>query len=322
MIRRMPTKRAIPFAVVLFSLFAAEPAAARLRCETLPKLLDSYTQAHIVHKRMTSELRARTVESYLRSLDPSKSIFLASEVAAIRKDSDRIFRETRGGNCGYLIDLQERVHGRYQLLEALVRGMVSRDDFALDPTIELVIDPEERGHPADDSARGELVRKLVHFQLSNLLASEEDEVEAKKRLIHRYELMTKRSSEVTDEDVYSNFVDAFARSLDPHSNYFSADAMEDFTIGMSLSLEGIGVALSSRDGYPVVEQIIPRRRDGPRQGARAERQDHRRRPGRRCGGGRGGHGAARRRAPDPRQEEQQGQAHGAPQEGEDRALQT
>ena len=132
-----------------------------------------------------------------------------------------------------------------------------REDFELDPTIELVIDPEDRGHPADDVKRSELVRKLVHFQLSNLLASEDDLGKARERLIHRYELMTKRSSEITEEDVLSSFLDAFARSLDPHSNYFSADAMEDFQIGMSLSLEGIGVALSERDGYSVVEQIIP-----------------------------------------------------------------
>ena len=254
---KLSRTRAIPFAIALFSVLAAGPAHARLRCDTVPKLLDSYVQAHVVHKRMTSELRERTMESYLNALDPSKTIFLASEADAIRKDANRIFREVRGGKCAYLTDLQKRVHGRYQSLETLVRGMVQREDFALDPTIELVIDPEERGNPADDVARSELVRKLVHFQMSNLLASEAEEAEARERLIHRYELMTKRSSEITDEDVLSNFIDAFARSLDPHSNYFSADAMEDFQIGMSLSLEGIGVALSSRDGYPVVEQIIP-----------------------------------------------------------------
>jgi carboxyl-terminal processing protease len=41
--------------------------------------------------------------------------------------------------------------------------------------------------------------------------------------------------------------------------------MEDFRINMGLSLEGIGLALSSRDGYVVVEEVIP--------GGAAERQD-------------------------------------------------
>ncbi|MBW2696759.1 MAG: tail-specific protease, partial [Deltaproteobacteria bacterium] len=46
-------------------------------------------------------------------------------------------------------------------------------------------------------------------------------------------------------------------ALDPHSNYLSHDVLEDFQISMELSLDGIGVALSSRDGYSVVEKVIP-----------------------------------------------------------------
>lgn len=257
MILPMSWNRLIPFAAVAFSLVSAAPASAMLRCQTVPKLMDSYMQAHVTHKGLTPELRERAIDSYLDALDPSKTLFLAEEAEAIRADRERIFRELRGGRCDYLIKIQKQLHQRYQSLETLVRGIASREDFELDPTIELTIDPDDRGYPADEVARSELVRKLAHFQISNLLAGEEDLAKARERLIHRYELMTKRSSEVTDEDVLSNFVDAFARSLDPHSNYFSADAMEDFQIGMSLSLEGIGVALSSRDGYPVVEQIIP-----------------------------------------------------------------
>ena len=33
--------------------------------------------------------------------------------------------------------------------------------------------------------------------------------------------------------------------------------MKDFRIQMSLSLEGIGATLSSKDGFTVVEQLIP-----------------------------------------------------------------
>ncbi|MGI9590828.1 MAG: S41 family peptidase, partial [Myxococcota bacterium] len=53
------------------------------------------------------------------------------------------------------------------------------------------------------------------------------------------------------------FLDAFASAVDPPSNYLSQRVLEDFRIGMSLSLEGIGVALSEQDGYAVAERIIP-----------------------------------------------------------------
>jgi len=270
MIPAMFRTRAIPLAVVLFSLLVpVTPVAAdaqgvqqpsrpgRLRCETVPKLVESYLQAHITRKRLSPELEDRAIDSYLRALDPSRTLFLASEAAQIRSDQARIFHEVMGGDCSYLFGIQTRLHRRYEDLEVLVGGLAGRDDFAIDPTVELTIDPEERGFPKDEAERNELIRKLVHFQISNLVTGGEELAEARKRLIHRYQLMTKRSAEIDEEDVLSVFVDAFARALDPHSNYFSADAMEDFQIGMSLSLEGIGVALSSRDGYPVVERIIP-----------------------------------------------------------------
>ena len=81
--------------------------------------------------------------------------------------------------------------------------------------------------------------------------------EAKKKLIHRYELITKDVREQTMADVYSGFLNAFSNALDPHSTYFSADDLEDFRISMDLSLEGIGAQLSSRDGYTIVREVIP-----------------------------------------------------------------
>jgi carboxyl-terminal processing protease len=62
---------------------------------------------------------------------------------------------------------------------------------------------------------------------------------------------------VPPAEIHADFLDSFAVSLDPHSNYLSADVLEDFRISMTLSLEGIGVALAERDGYAVAERIIP-----------------------------------------------------------------
>jgi len=268
MLPGMLRTRAIPLAIVLFWILApsapadeqgipAPSAPGRLRCETVPRLLESYLKAHVVHKRLTPEIRTRTFDSYMRALDPSKTLLLAAEADRVRADAQKVFGQVMAGDCHSLFELQTQLHGRYETLEVLVGGMAGRDDFEIDPSVELTIDAEERGFPKDEAQRTELVRKLIHFQISNLLTGGEELDGARERLIHRYELMTKRSEEITEEDILSVFVDSFARSLDPHSNYFSADSMEDFQIQMSLSLEGIGVALSSRDGYPVVERIIP-----------------------------------------------------------------
>ena len=153
--------------------------------------------------------------------------------------------------------MHEQTIERYKEMEGFVRDYVSRADYEIDENATLVIDPEKRGFPKGKAEREDLYRRLVHFQMSNYVANGEPLDEAKKKLIHRYELMTRRAQETKRDEIYARFLDAFSTSLDPHSSYLSPDNLEDFKIHMGLSLEGIGAVLSSRDGYTVVEEIVP-----------------------------------------------------------------
>jgi len=242
------------------SLLAPASAAwakPSLTCDRVPELLRAYLQKHIDFHYLNDELRGRAIDSYIKRIDPSKTLLLRGESDELRTKLAGIFHDVRNGECGSLEAIQQDVLARYKKMEIFVREFVSDDGYELDTDVTLVIDPDKRSHPATEEERQNLVKKLVHFQMSNYLSSDMELDEAKGKLIHRYELMTRRASELEQHDVYGAFLDAFASSLDPHSNYLSAETLEDFQIGMGLSLEGIGVALSSRDGYSVVEKIIP-----------------------------------------------------------------
>ncbi|MBU6374995.1 MAG: PDZ domain-containing protein, partial [Bdellovibrionales bacterium] len=105
--------------------------------------------------------------------------------------------------------------------------------------------------------KNSVLKGLLHWQISNYLLTKMKLDEAKKQLIHRYELITKRVRDRKLENPINNFSEAFALALDPHTSYMSADVLEDFQIGMELSLEGIGASLSSEDGFTVIEDTIP-----------------------------------------------------------------
>ena len=247
--------------IALFALVATtavpRSASAGLGCGDIPDLIIIYFQKHIRFHQLSEELRHRTIENYLRRLDPQRVLFLEADVEEISDSLENIFRETEKGDCSRLLELQQEVVSRHREVEGFVRGFVGSDEYKMDPTAELLLDPDERGHPKTKEERDALLRVLSHFGISNYLSSDTELSDAKRRLIHRYELQTRRSVEKRREDVYAEFLHAFATSLDPHSGYLSADDVEDFQIQMQLSLEGIGVALTERDGYAVVEQIIP-----------------------------------------------------------------
>jgi carboxyl-terminal processing protease len=235
----------------------ARPAAADLRCDMIPNLMRGYYQNHVRFNERSDEIERRTIETYVRRLDASRTLLLASEEASMRASLRGIFDDLAKGDCSRLADIQKTLIRHHEAAAKFVRATVSDPAYAVDTSVELVIDPEKRGYPATPEERDKLQRSLIHFQISNYLAADTTLEEAKRRLIQRYERRLKQLIDVPPSEINATFLDSFAASLDPHSNYLSADVLEDFKISMTLSLEGIGVALAERDGYAVAERIIP-----------------------------------------------------------------
>lgn len=245
------------FAVALAPSGAQAFTSSELNCRRSWDLIQSLLKRHISFRALNPELRERAIDAYIERIDPSKTLFLSSEVKKLRSNLVGVFFGVQNGECEILDELKTDLEGRYARMEKEVRAYVMREDYALDTDVRLILDPEKRGHPADDEARKRLIERLVHFQMSNYLSGDMEMDKAKEKLVHRYELLTKRAKELESRDTYANFLNAFAGALDPHSTYYPPEAVEDFEIQMSLSLDGIGVALSSKDGYSVVERIIP-----------------------------------------------------------------
>ena len=257
---RLPLPRPLPFLAALAvaaPLLASAPVRAELACTSIGQLTREFLRQHVSQRALGAEIESRAVDTYLRRLDPSRSLLLEAEVEALRSSLTGIFERIQNGSCAPISSAHQTLIARQEAAAAQLAGWMAEEDLALDESVQLRLDPEERGYPKTEAGRNELLRKLVHFQLSNYLGAGETLEEAKPLLVERYERRTRRLRELDDTDVLSAFLDSFAASLDPHSNYFTPEAVEDFRISMSLRLEGIGVALTERDGYSVVERIIP-----------------------------------------------------------------
>jgi carboxyl-terminal processing protease len=235
----------------------AGDARAELTCGALPEFVRLFLRGHVLYSQLDDEIEQRAVENYILGMDRSRTLLTDAEATAMRESLAGVFAEIGSGRCDRISEVHRDFVRRHEAAAKFVRMFVKRDDYEIDESASLVLDPEERGYPANPTARDELTRRLVHFQMSNYVSNGTEMDEAKDKLVRRYERRMKRSLEVSKDEVYSSFLDAFASALDPHSNYLSAKVLEDFRIGMSLSLEGIGVALSEQDGYAVAERIIP-----------------------------------------------------------------
>jgi carboxyl-terminal processing protease len=102
-----------------------------------------------------------------------------------------------------------------------------------------------------------VLEAAIHTQVATIMAGEVKLEKAKEQLVKRYDLALKRAKELNLGKMINTFAEAFAHALDPHSDYLSPEQLDEFRINMGLSLEGIGVSLSSDDGYTIVQEIIP-----------------------------------------------------------------
>ena len=245
-------------ALILLPWVAAFPDATGLSCGDLPVILRMMASGHYAGGDVAAEADKRSINQFVESLDPSKALLLEREATLLSGTLSAAFSNLRRDDCSGLNKAGQLIIDRTKKDLAYVRKLVGTKGFKLDETVELVLDPDKRGYAKTEAERRERLRALVHFQLSNYLLSGVDFEKAKERVVHRYELNVKRASERrSPRELPGEFAEAYARSLDPHTAYFSPEVLANFRISMQLSLEGIGAVLGSKDGFTLIRSLVP-----------------------------------------------------------------
>ncbi len=255
----MASRRYLTSLLALLALIlsvGANAAGPALQCMYLPKLVDLFLKHHYQYEGLSDDLKNHTTEQFIRRMDTLKTFLLQEDVEKFRKELPPVFESAKKGNCETLDSLSKIVQTRAKESENFVREFLG-PKYVLDEKVELNLDPKTRDYPKTPDEKKALLAKVLHFEVSSLLLADIKLADAKKRMIHRYELITKRFQERKMADLVEEFVGAFAVGLDPHTSYLSWDDMQDFQIQMQLSLEGIGASLSSQDGFVVIEALIP-----------------------------------------------------------------
>ena len=230
--------------------------AANLTCSRLPLLMAGFLANHYALKSLTGEIRTQAVDQMIKGLDPSKTLLYESDVERLKPALQGLFVTMQSGSCAALQPVYDLLVARARENETIARKILG-PDYRLDETVELNLDVNKRPYVKTAAEKHELLRKIVQFQIQNALLAGIDLAEAKKQQIHRYELQTMRATERNPEKLVTSFAEAFAQALDPHTSYLSPESVEDLQIQMQLSLEGIGAALSSDNGFTVIEELIP-----------------------------------------------------------------
>lgn len=227
--------------------------------DTTRNVVDALTSRHYVDTALDDDLSEKTFEGYLEDLDPSKSYLLASDIEEFEKYRYRLDNALRKGELTPAYEIFNRYHERViarlkKVIHQLETG-IDRFDFTKDEVLEL--EREEAPWAASEDELDELWRKRIKHSILNLKLADKKSDEIQELLLKRYKNRLDRTRQTNSEDVYQLYMNAFTRTYDPHTQYFSPRTSENFNINMSLSLEGIGAVLQREDEYTKVVSLVP-----------------------------------------------------------------
>ena len=214
---------------------------------------------HYVKKPLDDGLSSDIFDKYLNTLDGGRAYFLAADVAGFEQYRYLLDDALKRGNLAPAFEIfnryQERVVDRLQYLLGEIERGVDNIDFEVVEDIE--IDREFSPWPADQTAQDDYWRKRLKAAVLSMKINGKDLEEISELLTKRYKNRIKQTIQTKSEDAFQVYVNSFASTYDPHTQYFSPRTSQNFNINMSLSLEGIGAVLNSEDDNTTVVRLVP-----------------------------------------------------------------
>jgi|TARA_B110000483_G_scaffold103070_1_gene125836 carboxyl-terminal processing protease len=227
---------------------------------TTRHIVDALSSRHYVDTVLDDALSSKIFDGYINGLDPSRSYFLASDIESFEYLRFEMDNALRKGDVSAAFEIfntyQARVVTRFEKVVSNLELGVDQFDFTIDE--ELILDREEEAWAQTDAELDDLWRKRVKHAVLNLRLAEKEPEKIQELLLKRYENRLSRTIQTNSEDIYQIYMNAFTKTYDPHTQYFSPRTSENFNINMSLSLEGIGAVLQREDEHTRVVSLVPK----------------------------------------------------------------
>ena len=207
---------------------------------------------------LDDERSEKIYQSYLQLLDPSRSFFTASDIERFDVWQNQFDDLLKSGDLKpaftiykvYLERQQERLQYALQQLS----GGVDNMDFSVDESLE--IDRKDAAWAKNLADLDDLWRKRLKDEVLRLKIAGKEPKAIQELLTKRYRNQLNRINQTLSEDIFQAYMNAFAKTYDPHTGYLSPESAENFDINMSLSLEGIGAVLQTDNEYVKVVRLV------------------------------------------------------------------
>ncbi|MGA9422446.1 MAG: carboxy terminal-processing peptidase [Rhodanobacteraceae bacterium] len=214
------------------------------------------TRFHYKPMPLDDAMSEKIFTRYLDALDGDKLFFTQADIDRFSgyRDQldDAIYDQDLDAPFAIFNLYEQRVAERVAYARSLLpRGF----DFGKEESYQF--DREKAPWAKSDADLDDLWRKRIKNDWLRLALANKPAKDIRETLDKRYQTYLDRVHQLNSEDVFQTFINAYAMSIEPHTNYLGPRSAENFDIAMKLSLEGIGAVLQREDDYTAIREIVP-----------------------------------------------------------------
>ena len=242
----------------------------------LGTLMMMLKEAHYEPKELDDSLSENIYNNLINNLDRDKHFFTQEDLKAIEPFKTSIDDQIQVGRFDFFDTTWSILMIRLAKLEPVIaESLASPLNYDLDETYTVYDEPKSF-QPNWETLKKDW-QKWLQFQSMERLSrkletqkkAKDSSAIAKQKPFDTLELQArtetkkfytdwfKRLKKMDRRDQIGMYANTIAEIYDPHTNYFPPEDKENFDIGMTGKLEGIGATLTERDGYVKVERIVP-----------------------------------------------------------------
>lgn len=226
--------------------------------KTAVSLLKELQTKHYSEVQIDDNFSSVVFDSYLDALDGSHLYFLKEDIDRLSAYRYTLDDSLKNGSVDTGFDIYnlyyKRILERLIFAIDLIENHIPDMDFTIDEEIEL--DREEAAFATSVAELDEIWRLRIKNSVLSLKLTGDDNDEIKDKLAKRYRNQLSQILQTNDKDIFQAYLSTVARAVDPHTAYFSPIDSENFNMGLSLSLQGIGAQLTTEDEYTKVAELI------------------------------------------------------------------
>ena len=215
-------------------------------------------------------------DGYLETLDPQHCYFLQSDIAEFgyyRTNLDSLTIDNHGmANLKPAYEIFQRYLQRLQQRVAYADRLLKQDEFKFNTSDRILLDRSKAPYPKDLAEarrlwKQELLYRYLQEKISREVSPTNSNVilplpqsapaEIAEKLARHYHWILRVFTNWDSSDILQAYLNALTHAYDPHSDYLDTRHAQDFSIGMNLSLFGVGAQLVDKDGYCTIKSLIP-----------------------------------------------------------------